>query len=129
MRFIHPTPKNESCRLIWRQMPARWGAHVIKATTIEAFQTSLGASKKSRKKQRLSMWKTDRYAGIPNYDSWWDVPIAEVADSAEIKEISKAYQSKLNQERYYFLTPDGNRAPKEASILRQLTVKLINERK
>ena len=24
--------------------------------------------------------EADRYAGVPNYESWWDVPVAEVSD-------------------------------------------------
>ncbi len=99
---IHPSDAQE------RELPVdlaanagTLGAHVIKATTIEAFKRALALAKKQEKTTVIYV-ETDRYAGIPNYDSWWDVPIAEVADSAEIKEISKAYQSKLNQERYYF---------------------------
>ena len=27
--------------------------------------------------------ETDRYAGVPGYESWWDVPVAEVSERGQ----------------------------------------------
>ena len=29
--------------------------------------------------------ETDRYAGVPGYEGWWDVPVAEVSDQHEVR--------------------------------------------
>jgi len=29
--------------------------------------------------------RNDRYTGIPNYESWWNVPVAEVSEMAQVE--------------------------------------------
>ena len=29
--------------------------------------------------------EVDRYAGVPSYEGWWDVPVAEVSDDAAVR--------------------------------------------
>ena len=61
------------------------GARVIRARTIDELRAALaearGASADGR---RLVIYiETDRYAGVPGYDGWWDVPVAEVSDAGD----------------------------------------------
>jgi 3D-(3,5/4)-trihydroxycyclohexane-1,2-dione acylhydrolase (decyclizing) len=36
---------------------------------------------------------TDRYEGVPGYESWWDVPVAEVAETETVREARETYVS------------------------------------
>lgn len=44
--------------------------------------------------------ETDRYAGVPGY-TWWDVPIAEVAEREAVREKYDAYETAVKQERHF----------------------------
>jgi len=46
--------------------------------------------------------QNDRLHGVPNYDSWWDVPVAEVSDMPEVVAARQAWESKRARERYFF---------------------------
>jgi 3D-(3,5/4)-trihydroxycyclohexane-1,2-dione acylhydrolase (decyclizing) len=35
---------------------------------------------------------TDRHEGVPGYESWWDVPVAEVSETASVREARAAYE-------------------------------------
>jgi 3D-(3,5/4)-trihydroxycyclohexane-1,2-dione acylhydrolase (decyclizing) len=35
---------------------------------------------------------TDRYAGLPSYDGWWDVPVAEVSDQPPVRAARDKYE-------------------------------------
>ena len=37
--------------------------------------------------------ETDRYAGVPSYESWWDVPVAEVGGDDAVREARAAYEA------------------------------------
>ena len=45
--------------------------------------------------------ETDRYEQVPGYESWWDVPIAEVSDSEEVRQARKDWEEGRKKERYY----------------------------
>jgi 3D-(3,5/4)-trihydroxycyclohexane-1,2-dione acylhydrolase (decyclizing) len=36
---------------------------------------------------------------VPGYDSWWDVPVAEVSESAQVREAYRTYAANLGRER------------------------------
>jgi 3D-(3,5/4)-trihydroxycyclohexane-1,2-dione acylhydrolase (decyclizing) len=39
---------------------------------------------------------------VPGYESWWDVPIAEVSESAAVKGAREKYQDARKKERWFF---------------------------
>ena len=39
---------------------------------------------------------------VPGYESWWDVPIAEVSEVEAVREARKKYQEARKKERYFF---------------------------
>lgn len=45
--------------------------------------------------------ETDRYAGVPGYESWWDVPIAAVSTMPTVQAARETYEAEREQERYY----------------------------
>ena len=43
--------------------------------------------------------EVDRYAGVPNYDTWWDVPVAEVSDVEAVGEARLEYDRAVRRRR------------------------------
>jgi 3D-(3,5/4)-trihydroxycyclohexane-1,2-dione acylhydrolase (decyclizing) len=43
--------------------------------------------------------ETDRYLGVPGYESWWDVPIAEVSDVPEAQAARAEYEQRRRAQR------------------------------
>ncbi len=76
------------------------GAHVIKAAALAEFKKAL-ATAKEQTKTTLIYVETDRYAGVPGYESWWDVPIAEVSEIESVQEARVAYEENRQRERYH----------------------------
>jgi 3D-(3,5/4)-trihydroxycyclohexane-1,2-dione acylhydrolase (decyclizing) len=40
-------------------------------------------------------------ARVPGYESWWDVPVAEVSESATVKAARRKYEDAAKKERYF----------------------------
>jgi 3D-(3,5/4)-trihydroxycyclohexane-1,2-dione acylhydrolase (decyclizing) len=40
---------------------------------------------------------------VPGYESWWDVPIAEVSEAETVRTARKKYEESRKKERYFFL--------------------------
>src|SRR3979409_1192328 len=59
------------------------GAHVFRARNIEELRDALLAAKAIDRTVVIHV-PVDRYEGVPSYDSWWDVPVAEVSESSEV---------------------------------------------
>ena len=36
--------------------------------------------------------EVDRYEGVPGYESWWDVPVAEVSEVEAVKAARAEYE-------------------------------------
>jgi 3D-(3,5/4)-trihydroxycyclohexane-1,2-dione acylhydrolase (decyclizing) len=39
---------------------------------------------------------------VPGYESWWDVPIAEVSQSESVQAARKKYEESVKRERYFY---------------------------
>ncbi len=59
------------------------GAHVFRTSSVEALRDALVAAKKIDHTVVIHI-RTDRYEGVPDYESWWEVPVAEVSQSPEV---------------------------------------------
>jgi 3D-(3,5/4)-trihydroxycyclohexane-1,2-dione acylhydrolase (decyclizing) len=66
------------------------GATVIRCKTIEDLREGLEAAKAEEGTVVLAI-EVDRYEGVPSYDSWWDVPVAEVSKVESVREARRAY--------------------------------------
>jgi 3D-(3,5/4)-trihydroxycyclohexane-1,2-dione acylhydrolase (decyclizing) len=76
------------------------GAHVITCETYEDFTAAMEASRKTDRTTVIYICN-DRYEGVPGYDSWWDVVVAEVSEMPAVQEARKAWEEKRAEERYY----------------------------
>ena len=43
----------------------------------------------------------DRYEGVPDYESWWEVPVAEVSASEEVRKARKELELGEARRRWY----------------------------
>jgi 3D-(3,5/4)-trihydroxycyclohexane-1,2-dione acylhydrolase (decyclizing) len=50
--------------------------------------------------------ESDRYTGVPSYESWWDVPVAEVSEETEVRAAREAYERDRERQRIYLNAPD-----------------------
>jgi 3D-(3,5/4)-trihydroxycyclohexane-1,2-dione acylhydrolase (decyclizing) len=76
------------------------GARVIRARTAEDLREALTASRGAEGPVVIHI-ETDRYAGVPNYDGWWDVPVAEVSEQPAVQSAREAYQHARQAQRSY----------------------------
>jgi 3D-(3,5/4)-trihydroxycyclohexane-1,2-dione acylhydrolase (decyclizing) len=74
------------------------GAKVIRAATIEALRAGLAAAKDEAGPVVIAV-EVDRHLGVPSYESWWDVPVAEVSEIASVREAREQYEAARRNER------------------------------
>jgi 3D-(3,5/4)-trihydroxycyclohexane-1,2-dione acylhydrolase (decyclizing) len=70
------------------------GAKVIRCRTVDELQTGLETAKGEDSTVVLAI-EVDRYEGVPGYESWWDVPVAEVSEVETVKAARAAYEKAL----------------------------------
>jgi len=76
------------------------GAHVIRARGIAEMREALAAAKKFDRTVVIHI-EVDRYASVPSYESWWDVPVAEVSQPASVRDARAAYEKAKPKQRRY----------------------------
>ncbi len=76
------------------------GAHVFRARNVEELRDALMAAKKVERTVVIHV-PVDRYEGVPSYDSWWEVPVAEVAESDEVKQAREEHERGQARRRWY----------------------------
>ena len=76
------------------------GAHVFRARNIEDLRDALVAARKIERTVVIHV-PVDRYEAVPNYDSWWEVPVAEVAESVDVKKARVENERGLARRRWY----------------------------
>ncbi len=74
------------------------GAKVWRANTITAFRDALTAAAGHAGVCAIVV-PVDREARVGGYDSWWDVAVAEVSGSREVRDARAAYESARRKER------------------------------
>jgi 3D-(3,5/4)-trihydroxycyclohexane-1,2-dione acylhydrolase (decyclizing) len=76
------------------------GAHVIRCETYQDFMTALETAKGMNRTTVIYI-ENDRYVGVPGYESWWDVTIAEVSEIDTVKAARAEYEQAVQKERYF----------------------------
>ena len=77
------------------------GAHVIECKTYGDFVEALKAVKTTDRTSVIYI-QNDRYVGIPGYEGWWDVPVAEVSGMPSVQ-AARAEWTEMREEERYFL--------------------------
>jgi 3D-(3,5/4)-trihydroxycyclohexane-1,2-dione acylhydrolase (decyclizing) len=80
---------------------ASLGAHAVRARTHEELTEALAGLKKQTRTSVVVV-ETDYYDSVPGYESWWDVPVAEVSESESVQKARKAHVEGRKRERYFW---------------------------
>ena len=80
------------------------GARVIRAKTIAGLRAALDDARGADGPVVVHI-ESDRYAGVPGYESWWDVPVAEVSDEPSVRAARDAYERARRAQRAHLRTP------------------------
>lgn len=77
------------------------GAWAVRANTAKELREALALG---RRQDRTSVVviETSYDEKVPGYESWWDVPIAEVSEHDSVKAARRNYEEARRKERFYF---------------------------
>jgi 3D-(3,5/4)-trihydroxycyclohexane-1,2-dione acylhydrolase (decyclizing) len=81
------------------------GARVLRTRTMAELRAALETAKAHRGGPVVVHVETDRYAAVPSYDSWWDVPVAEVGGGDAVRAARADYETARKRQRTYVEAP------------------------
>lgn len=76
------------------------GAQVIEAADYASFAAALEAAHAATQTTVIYV-RNDRYHSVPGYESWWDVPVAEVSQIDTVNAAREEWEEMRAQERYF----------------------------
>lgn len=76
------------------------GAHVCAVRDIPQLQSAL-AEARAQTRSTVIVIETDSEKRAPGYDSWWDVPIAEVSNLAAVRQARRQFEAAVKNERFF----------------------------
>jgi 3D-(3,5/4)-trihydroxycyclohexane-1,2-dione acylhydrolase (decyclizing) len=76
------------------------GAYVFRVTNIEELRDALVAARAIDRTVVIHV-PVDRYEGVPSYESWWDVPVAEVSESPAVKKARSEHERDQARRRWH----------------------------
>ncbi len=79
---------------------ASLGAKVIEATTLQSLKAALHEAREAPQTTVVKI-DVDYDEQVPGYESWWDVPVAEVSEVDTAQEAYREYESDKQKERYF----------------------------
>ena len=79
---------------------ASLGAHAIKATDLASLKAALAEASECDRTTVITI-EVDREQRVPIYESWWDVPVAEVSEMESVRQAREEYEIAKRLERYF----------------------------
>jgi 3D-(3,5/4)-trihydroxycyclohexane-1,2-dione acylhydrolase (decyclizing) len=79
---------------------ASLGAEVIRARTVDELRDALKIARDADRTTVIHI-QTDPSMRVPNYESWWDVPVAEISQSQDVDRARASYEEGRKRERPY----------------------------
>jgi 3D-(3,5/4)-trihydroxycyclohexane-1,2-dione acylhydrolase (decyclizing) len=76
------------------------GAHVIRAVTRKDLQHAL-AEARGHRQTTVIVIEVDKEVRVPAYESWWDVPVAEISEIESVKRARESYDEAIKRERSF----------------------------
>jgi 3D-(3,5/4)-trihydroxycyclohexane-1,2-dione acylhydrolase (decyclizing) len=80
------------------------GLRVLRARTIEDLRGALEEARAADGPVAIHI-EVDRYEGVPAFEGWWDVPVAEVADDPAVQAARAEYEQARRAQRHYVESP------------------------
>jgi 3D-(3,5/4)-trihydroxycyclohexane-1,2-dione acylhydrolase (decyclizing) len=84
---------------------ASLGAVSTRARTITELRAALAEARHVQGRPYVVTIETDRYEGVPSYDSWWEVAPAEVSGLAEVRASRERYEKGRKSARRHVRPP------------------------
>jgi 3D-(3,5/4)-trihydroxycyclohexane-1,2-dione acylhydrolase (decyclizing) len=82
------------------QNAASLGAHAIQVAEISELVPALEAARKSDRVSVIVL-ATHPEAGVPSFETWWDVPICETSGQESVQRAREKYDEHRRQERHF----------------------------
>jgi 3D-(3,5/4)-trihydroxycyclohexane-1,2-dione acylhydrolase (decyclizing) len=76
------------------------GAHVCAARDIPQLQAALEEARRQTRTTVIVI-ETDAEKRAPGYESWWDVPIAEVSSLAAVRRARRQFEAAVKKEKFF----------------------------
>jgi 3D-(3,5/4)-trihydroxycyclohexane-1,2-dione acylhydrolase (decyclizing) len=76
------------------------GARVLETKTYEDFVKAYQTAK-ANEITTVVYVPCDRYVSVPGYDSWWDVPVAEVSEMEGVRRARSEWEQMRAKERLF----------------------------
>jgi 3D-(3,5/4)-trihydroxycyclohexane-1,2-dione acylhydrolase (decyclizing) len=76
------------------------GARAVRASSVAELREALTGARGADGPVVVYV-EADRYQGVPSYESWWDVPVAEVSEEETVRAAREAYERAHGDERQY----------------------------
>lgn len=76
------------------------GAHAFRAGSVEELRDALVAARQVDRTVVIHV-PVDRYESVPSYESWWEVPVAEVSETAEVDEARREHERGVARRRWH----------------------------
>jgi 3D-(3,5/4)-trihydroxycyclohexane-1,2-dione acylhydrolase (decyclizing) len=79
---------------------ASLGAHAIRANTCEDLKRALEEARRQDRTTVVAV-EVDKEQRVPGYESWWDVPVAQVSQMETVQQARAMYEKNLKKERIF----------------------------
>jgi 3D-(3,5/4)-trihydroxycyclohexane-1,2-dione acylhydrolase (decyclizing) len=79
---------------------ASWGAIAVRVCNRREFQEAL-ASTRGESRTTVIVAEVEKEIRVPGYESWWDVPVAEVSDMESVRAAREKYEAAVKAERLF----------------------------
>ena len=99
--------RGEDGRLSGERLPvdfvanaASLGAHAVGVRTLDELREALRQAR-TDDRTTVVVVETDREQRVGGYESWWDVPVAEVSEMEPVQRARAEYEAALDRERHH----------------------------
>jgi 3D-(3,5/4)-trihydroxycyclohexane-1,2-dione acylhydrolase (decyclizing) len=99
-----PAGASEALPLDLASNAASLGATVLRAGDLDELRAALARAHDFAGPVVIAV-ETDRYAGLPGDESWWDVPVAEVSEMPAVAVAREEYERARRRQRPYLGAP------------------------
>jgi 3D-(3,5/4)-trihydroxycyclohexane-1,2-dione acylhydrolase (decyclizing) len=100
-RYREEGQPGETIKVDFAANAASLGAYAVQAQTYNQLAEALATAKR-QPQTSVVVVETDYHDRVPGYDSWWDVPIAEVSEMQSVQQARRSYTEANKRERYFW---------------------------
>jgi 3D-(3,5/4)-trihydroxycyclohexane-1,2-dione acylhydrolase (decyclizing) len=76
------------------------GARLIRAATVDELRAALQDARSADRTTVIHV-EVDRYEAVPSYESWWEVPVAEVSRMEAVQGARRDYEARRSAQRHH----------------------------